>query len=395
MKIRVGILFGGVSVEHEVSVISGLQALHALDENIYEAIPIYITKEGIWYTGAALKNIDAYKNLAALLNECETVRLVREAEGKFILEKTETKLFGKKQAAEIDVAFPVTHGTTGEDGILQGFLQLLGIPFVGPDVLSSAIGMDKVVMKNILRDSGLPIVKHIWFYKSQWLEDQEAWMQKAEEEIGYPIIVKPANLGSSVGISKAKNRADLESAVDYAAQFAHKLLLEAVVEQLTEINCSVLGDQESAEASVCEEVLGNDEILSYKDKYEGNSSKGMSGASRKIPAEISEEKTKEIQSLAKEVFYVLGCTGVARIDFLLDTKTEKVYVNEINSIPGSLSFYLWEPTGKSFTELVDILVKLALKRTREQLEISYAYDSNLFAIHGGTKGKLGAKGTQT
>lgn len=391
MRIRVGVLFGGISVEHEVSVISGLQALHALDENTYEAIPIYIAKDGKWYTGDALKNIDAYKDLPALLEKSELVHLVKNHQGKFMLDKVETKLFGKRQAAEIDVAFPVTHGTNGEDGVLQGFLQLLGIPFVGPDVLSSAIGMDKVVMKNVLRDSGLPIVKHIWFYKYKWLEEKESLIQEIESVLGYPVIVKPANLGSSVGISKAKNREELESAVDNASNFSHKLLVEEVVEQLTEINCSVLGDQEACEASVCEEVLGSDEILSYKDKYEGSGTKGMSGASRQVPAQLPEEKTKEIQKLAMETFHVLGCMGVARIDFLMDTGTKKVYVNEINSIPGSLSFYLWEPTGKSFTELTGDLVKLAIKRTREQSEISYAYDSNLFAIHSGTKGKLGVK----
>ena len=311
-----------------------------------------------------------------------------------MLDKVETKLFGKKQVAEIDVAFPVTHGTNGEDGVLQGFLQLLGIPFVGPDVLSSAIGMDKVVMKNVLRDSGLPIVKHVWFYKYKWLEEKESTIRQIESTLGYPVIVKPANLGSSVGISKAKNREELEIAVNNASNFANKLLLEEVVEKLTEINCSVLGDQESCEASVCEEVLSSDEILSYKDKYEGGSgTKGMSGASRQVPANLSAEKTKEIQELAMETFRVLGCAGVARIDFLMDTETKKVYVNEINSIPGSLSFYLWEPVGKSFTELTGDLVKLAIKRNREQGEISYAYDSNLFAIHGGTKGKLGVKGS--
>lgn len=394
MKIRVGVLFGGVSVEHEVSVISGLQALHALDENMYEAIPVYITKDGKWYTGDVLKNIDAYKDLPTLLAKSELVHLVKNHQGKFMLDKVETKLFGKKQVAEIDVAFPVTHGTNGEDGVLQGFLQLLGIPFVGPDVLSSAIGMDKVVMKNVLRDSGLPIVKHVWFYKYKWLEEKESTIRQIESTLGYPVIVKPANLGSSVGISKAKNREELEIAVNNASNFANKLLLEEVVVKLTEINCSVLGDQESCEASVCEEVLSSDEILSYKDKYEGGSgTKGMSGASRQVPANLSAEKTKEIQELAMETFRVLGCAGVARIDFLMDTETKKVYVNEINSIPGSLSFYLWEPVGKSFTELTGDLVKLAIKQNREQGEISYAYDSNLFAIHGGTKGKLGVKGS--
>ncbi|MDF2947920.1 MAG: D-alanine/D-alanine ligase [Bacillales bacterium] len=394
MRIKVGVIFGGVSVEHEVSVISALQAFHSLDEKRYEGVPIYISKNGDWYTGADLVKIDEYKDLNKLLNKCEHVTLITDENKRFLLNRVKPKLFDKKPVAEIDVAFPVIHGTNGEDGSLQGVLELAGVPYVGCDVLSSAVGMDKVIMKNVLRDSGVPIVGYIWFYKYEWNTSEAELTSKIETEIGYPVIVKPANLGSSVGISKAKNRSELDEAVVLAMSFANKIIVEKVVQELTEINCSVLGDQETAEASICEEVLGQDEILSYADKYQSNSkgSKGMSGTNRKIPAEISDEQTNEVKSLALKTFRVLGCSGVSRIDFLLDKKDGKVYVNEINTIPGSLSFYLWEPTGKSFTQLTTDLVQLAIKRQRERSEITFSYDSNLFSLHSGSKGsKLGVK----
>jgi D-alanine-D-alanine ligase len=397
MRIKVGVIFGGVSVEHEVSVISALQAFHSLDTNRYEGIPIYITKKGEWYTGESLVKVEEYKNLPALLNKCENVTLVADENKRFLLNRVKPKFFDKKPVAEIDVAFPVMHGTNGEDGSLQGVLELIGVPYVGCDVVSSAIGMDKIIMKNVLRDSGVPIVDYTWFYKYEWMESETELTNKIESELGYPVIVKPANLGSSVGISKAKNSVELEEAVALAISYANKVIVEKVVQELTEINCSVLGDQESAEASVCEEVLGQDEILSYADKYQSSSSKGskgMSSTNRIIPAQISEVTTKEVKDLAIKTFRVLGCSGVSRIDFLLDKKDGKVYVNEINTIPGSLSFYLWDPVGKSFTQLTSDLIQLAIKRHRERSEITFSYDSNLFTLHSGSKGgKLGVKGS--
>ncbi|WP_349409435.1 D-alanine--D-alanine ligase family protein [Pseudalkalibacillus sp. SCS-8] len=402
MKVKVGVFFGGVSVEHEVSVISALQAIKAMDRDQYEPIPIYISKNKNWYTGEALLDIENYKDTDELLKQCERIIITTNDQGRPVIHRHTTGMFGKKLVSEIDVAFPVIHGTYGEDGILQGFFELHDIPYVGCDVFSSAVGMDKVMMKQILRDSGVPILDYVWFYASKWLNDQDALVEKIENDLSYPVIVKPANLGSSVGISKATNREELEEAVELATEFAIKIVAEKMVTDLKEVNCSVLGDYEEAESSVCEEVLSSTDILTYQDKYQsgggskgGGASKGMESTNRKIPAEMSDEMTTQVQQLAKDTFQILGCAGVSRIDFLIDKSTNQVYVNEINTIPGSLSFYLWEPTGKSFKELTSDMIKIALKRKRERESLTFSVDTNLFAMHsggakGGTKSKLGS-----
>lgn len=393
MKTKVGVVFGGLSVEHEVSVISALQAIKAMDENKYEAIPLYISKNNEWYTGDALTDVEEYKELNELLQKSEKVLLTTSEDGKVIVQKKNTGLFGKKAVTEIDVVFPVIHGTNGEDGSLQGMLEMLQIPYVGCDVFSSAVGMDKVMMKQILNDSGIPIVEYHWFYSTYWLHNQDE-VKTEVEKIGYPVIVKPANLGSSVGISKAYNDDELEEAINEAIEFSHKIVVEKMIADLTEVNCSVVGDYEEVESSVLEEVLSSEDILTYEDKYQGggkggDASKGMESTNRVIPAEIPEDQTQEVQKLAEQTFKVLGCNGVSRIDFLIDKESQNAYVNEINTIPGSLSFYLWEPSGKDFTQLTDRLLQLALKRQREREKLNFSIDSNLFSLHsGGSKGKL-------
>ncbi|KGX89557.1 D-alanine--D-alanine ligase family protein [Pontibacillus marinus] len=393
MKTKVGVVFGGLSVEHEVSVISALQAIKAMDENKYEAIPLYISKKNEWYTGESLTDIEEYKELNDLLQKSEKVILTTNDEGKVVVQKKNVGFFGKKAVTEIDVVFPVIHGTNGEDGSLQGMLEMLQIPYVGCDVFSSAVGMDKVMMKQILNDSGVPIVDYNWFYSTYWLNNQDE-IKAETNKIGYPVIVKPANLGSSVGISKAYNDEELEEAINEAIEYSHKIVVEKMIGDLTEVNCSVVGDYEEVESSVLEEVLSSEDILTYEDKYQGggkggDASKGMESTNRVIPAEIPEDQTQEVQKLAEQTFKVLGCNGVSRIDFLIDKESQKAYVNEINTIPGSLSFYLWEPTGKDFTQLTDQLLQLALKRQREREKLNFSIDSNLFSLQsGGSKGKL-------
>ncbi|MDX8047423.1 D-alanine--D-alanine ligase family protein [Gracilibacillus sp. S3-1-1] len=392
MKTKVAVIFGGVSVEHEVSVISALQAFNAIDRAKYDPVPIYISKTKEWYTGDVLTNIDNYKNLDQLFKDADKVVLEQESEGNIVLKKKERSLFSKGVITTIDVVFPVIHGTNGEDGSLQGYLELLGLPYVGCDVASSASGMDKVMMKQILRDSGVPIVDYQWFYSNQWHDNQEEIKQLAEK-VGYPVIVKPANLGSSVGISKAANEAELEEAIELAISYSFKVVIEKMVTDLTEINCSVIGDYEEVESSVCEQVLSTDEILSYADKYQSGGktgdTKGMESVNRIIPANINEEQTEKVKELAERTFRLLNASGVSRIDFLLNPEGD-VFVNEINTIPGSLSFYLWEPSGKDFEQLTDQLIQLALKRERERQSIQFSIDTNLFSLHSkgqGTKGK--------
>ncbi|MBQ8411128.1 MAG: D-alanine--D-alanine ligase [Ruminiclostridium sp.] len=397
MKIRVGVFFGGKSVEHEVSVITGLQAYNHINREKYEPIPIYITKEGKFYVGEKIGVIENYRNIPALLRDSTQVIPINDGGLKFL--RYPMKKFGDNVMAEIDVALPAVHGTNVEDGAFQGFLQTLGVPYASCDVLSSAVGMDKYFMKTVFKDNGIPVLPCVVTNIKEYVADAEGVVRKIEDTTRYPVIIKPVNLGSSVGIRKAKDREELIEALEYGFTFAIKVLVENAVTQLKEINCSVLGDYEEAEASECEEPVANDEILSYQDKYVsgskgGNGAKsGMASLKRKIPADISPEMREEIRSLAVKAFKCLGCTGVARIDFMLDMSEGKIYLNEINTIPGSLSFYLWEPLGVKYSELLDRMITLAFKRERENKSISFSFDTNILEniTLGGAKGAKGSK----
>lgn len=384
MKIQIAVLFGGKSVEHEISVISALQAMNSLNAEKYDILPVYITKQNKFYTGEPLRDIRRYRDIPALLKDCRQVAFVPQ-DGRAALVRVPGKRFGNNTEAIPDIAFPIVHGTNVEDGTLQGFLKTLGLPFVGCDVLSSAVGMDKYVMKSVLAAEGFPVLPALRFRSG--VEHTEI-AAKAEEKIGYPIIVKPVNLGSSVGISKASGRNELLTALDTAFSFADTVLLERAVVKLKEVNCSVIGDGDGARASVLEEPVAQDQILSYQDKYmdggkSGSKSSGMASLKRKIPAEIDDATAEEIKKLAVGAFGALGCNGLVRIDFMIDMEENKVYLNEINTIPGSLAFYLWEPAGVPYGELLEELISLARKRARRQEDITYSFDTNVFAMGGG------------
>lgn len=395
MKIKVGVFFGGQSVEHEVSIISGIQAIYAFNKEQYDIIPVYITKKNTFYVGEAIAQIEEYKDIPALLKKSHQVILVQDG-NKLNLIKYPMKKFGSSLYNTIDVAFPIVHGTNVEDGTLQGYFRTLCIPYVGPDVTSSAVGMDKYVMKTVLKDNNIPVLDCVCCNCKQYQNESEQMMKLVESRIDYPVIVKPVNLGSSVGIKVAKDRGGLQDALDYAYQFADRVLIEKAIMNLKEINCSVLGDYEYAEASECEEPVTSDEILSYEDKYlSGSASKGDSGSKsgmsslqRKLPAEISAKTRETIRKMAVETFQILNCNGVSRIDFMMDMDTEEIYVNEINTIPGSLAFYLWEPVGVSYAELLHRMIRLALKRNRENEQITYSFDTNILSgvKLGGMKG---------
>ncbi|MGI6435932.1 MAG: D-alanine--D-alanine ligase family protein [Syntrophomonadaceae bacterium] len=387
VKINVGVIFGGRSVEHEISVISALQVIHSIDRNKYNVVPVYITKQGQFYTGEALNDIQNYKDMDRLLSRCKQMVIVNHNGSRVMIEYPGS-MFRKAQLGTIDVALPVVHGTNVEDGTLQGYLEMLDIPYAGCNVLSSALGMDKIVMRMVLKEAGLPVLDYVWFYAKRWFSDPDGVYEQIESRLSYPLIVKPANSGSSIGITTAANREELEDALDLASRFSNRIIVEHKIVNLREINCSVLGDYEKALPSVCEEPVSSEQILSYKDKYMHEETKGMGGAARQLPAHIPPEKTALIQELALKTFHVLDCSGVSRIDFLIDTETDQVYVNEINTIPGSLSFYLWEATGKPFAELTEDLIQLALKRSRERANLVFSYETNILAM----KGKGGAKG---
>jgi len=403
MKAKIGVIFGGKSVEHEISIITANQAIEGMDREKYEIIPIYITKNNLFYTGDALFDLQEYRNTNELLKKCTQIILMNDGKNVNLI-RYPMKKFGENTINTIDIAFPIMHGTNGEDGTIQGFLQMLNIPYIGPDVLASSVGMDKIIMRKVLKESGLPVLDYVAFYSMEYIKDEEKYKNEIESKIGYPVIVKAGNLGSSIGIKKASNRTQLEEAIEFSMQFSDRVMVEKAIENLREINCSVLGNISEANPSVCEEPLGAGEILSYTDKYVGGgknqasktgtkvSSEGMASLQRRLPADISQELTSQIQNYALETFKILGVNGVSRIDFLLDCNDNSVYVNEINTIPGALSYYLWEATGKSFKEEIDCLVDLALKRERQKEKTIYSYDQNILSLTGG--GKLGTKGTK-
>ena len=394
MKIKIGVIYGGETVEHEVSVISALQAMNNLNEDKYDIVPIYISKDRIWYTGHMLRDIEFYKEFEDEKKYATKVMLYKKGKT-FLLQRT-TGLF-RKDITDLDIILPVVHGNNVEDGSLAGLLDSIGIPYVGSHVLGGALGQDKVVMKQVMESINLPIVPYTWFYDSEYLDNKENILKEIKK-IGYPVIVKPATLGSSIGIEVAKNEKDIESKIEDAMEYDTKIVVEKVIENLTEVNASVLGNYEYQKVSPLEEVMGEDEILSFADKYLGNAkskgtaSKGMASTSRIVPARIPEKLTKEIQDTAKQVFKVLNLSGVCRVDFLIDNKENKFYVNEPNTCPGSLSFYLWKEAGMKYSELLDEMISIAIKEYKHKNQKTMSFKSSIFDGFNGSKGLKGMKG---
>ena len=392
MKIKLGVLFGGVSVEHEISIITAIQAMNSIDTTKYDIIPIYIAKDGTWYSGAMLKDIKIYSDMDLLKRYAKEVVLYKR-DGKFILQNK--RGFLRKDVTEIDLCFPIMHGTYGEDGNLQGYLETIGIPYCEADTYAAVVGQDKVFMKQIWASSGVPVVKFDWFYDTDFNREPDKIIERLER-IGYPLIVKPARLGSSVGITVCKNNSELREAINEAISYDTKILVEAVVKNLIEVNISVLGNYQKQELSVIEEVGSTNNLLTYEDKYIGGSkgpSKGMASAKRIIPARISDKLKKEVDDIAIKAYKSLNATGVVRIDFLIDKKSEKVYANEINSIPGSLSFYLWDKTDKEYPVLLDDIINLGIREFKNKNSKVHSFDTNILSnfSKNGVKGVKGIK----
>lgn len=389
MKLRLGVIFGGESVEHEVSIISAIQAMKHLNTEKYEVIPIYIGKDKEWYTGSALKQIDIFTDMD-LVKRYSTNVVLTTHKDKYVLIKKN----GIKRIVDyIDLVFPIVHGTNAEDGTLQGYLNMIGIPYAESNLYACSVGQDKVFQKQILSFSSILVPDFIWFFENEYKENEDEILKKIKK-LGYPVMVKPARLGSSVGISKVNDEKNIKDAIEEAIKYDEKVLIEKVVENLVEVNCSVIGNYEHQEASLLEEVMGVDEFLSYKDKYlggakkAGKSSKGMASTNRILPARLDDKLTEEVRNLSKQIFRILNSTGVVRIDFLVDSKTKKVYTNEINTIPGSLSFYLWEASGKTYTEMLDEIINLAIKTYKKRKVKVFSFESNILSNFNGTKGKL-------
>jgi D-alanine-D-alanine ligase len=394
-KIRVGILFGGRSGEHEISLLSAASVFNAIDKNKYEVVPIGITKEGRWVTAADAERLlrgkfEDHKHLragdpeatpgAAVLAKGEAVVVPPEPQKHGSLTPFETDASAHAltrratdRAIDVDVIFPVLHGTFGEDGTIQGLLELADLPYVGAGVLGSAAGMDKDIMKALFRAAALPIVKHVTLLRSEWETKAKKVEKFVESKLKYPVFVKPANLGSSVGISKAHDRKELGPAIEEAAKFDRKIVIEQGVggreQKAREIECSVLGN-DNAKASLPGEIVPSTEFYDYNAKYLDEGSQLI------IPAKLSKGETKEVQRLAIAAFKAVDCSGLARVDFLMEPKSRKIYLNEINTMPGftAISMYpkLWAASGVSYSDLIVRLIQLGLDRHEEKKKNQYS-----------------------
>ncbi len=398
-KQTVGVVFGSRSVEHDVSIVTAQQVMRALDPAKYEVVPIYITRDGNWLTGPALMDIKTFQteNLEELMGIRETI-VSPSVRHHGMITPPVAGYLSKNTLRRLDVLFPVIHGTHGEDGTLQGVFEMADLPYVGCGVLASAVTMDKIITKAVLREHGIPILDYVAFRRHDWLTDRDAVLSQIEARLSYPLFVKPAALGSSVGIGRPADRKALIAAIDVAANLDQRIMIESALLDSIEINCALLGNAEPR-PSVLEQPISFQEFLTYEDKYlRGSPTKGMKGAERKIPAPISVDLTARIQQMAVEAFKAVDGRGTARIDFLL--RGEEVFLNEINTLPGSLAFYLWQAENMTPAMVVDELIRLAHEAHAEKRRTIFNYKSGLIqqaAAHGlkGVKGVKGLKGIKS
>ncbi|MFB3814279.1 MAG: D-alanine--D-alanine ligase family protein [Terriglobales bacterium] len=391
-KLRVGVLFGGRSGEHEVSLLSAASVIEAIDKSKYEVVPIGITKEGRWVTATHAERLLKGKGhepegrhlragdpqtteAAAVLAKGESVLVPpvpAPGHATLVPFEQDAAVHRGPERLDVDIIFPVLHGTFGEDGTIQGLLELAGIPYVGAGVLGSAAGMDKDVMKRLFRQAGLPLVKHVTILRREWERQPKRAQKQIESELKYPVFVKPANLGSSVGITKAHDREELPAAINEAARYDRKIIIEQGVggakAKARELECSVLGNDDP-KASVVGEVVPIKEFYDYAAKYLDEGSELI------IPAKLTKAQTRQVQEMAVRAFQAVDCAGLGRVDFLMDPRSEKIYVNEINTMPGftSISMYpkLWGASGLGYKKLIDRLIQLGFERHEEKLRNRY------------------------
>jgi D-alanine-D-alanine ligase len=385
-QLVVGVIFGGRSVEHDVSVVTAHQVMAALSD-AHDVVPIYITREGKWLTGPGLNDLAVFKQRRwGEVGEEAWIPPVSGYGGLFV---PGGRLRGARRV-DLDVVIPAIHGTFGEDGTLQGLLELADIAYTGSGVTGSATGMDKIAMKAAFKAAGLAVVEDVFVEASDLDSRRDVVVAEIENSIGYPAFVKPARLGSSVGIGKAVDREALLAALETARRYDRRLLVEKSMEGCIEINCSVLGGSGiEPRASVCEQPVAWEEFLTFSDKYlrgskgRGKTSGGMAGQERRIPAPISEELTKQVQENAVAAFLAVDAAGVARIDSFVDERSGRAWVMEINTTPGSFSFYLWEPTGVSFSSLLTAVIDIALRAHKQKSELMFTFESGMLEASGG------------
>ena len=397
-KMNIAVFFGSRSCEHDVSIVSALQCIEATKAAGFNVTPVYISRDGLWYTGEPLENIETFREFNPMTKGITRVTLdvTANAGDLWAWPPQRAGLFAKVPAplCHIDCVIPVFHGWHGEDGTIQGLLEMANIPYASSGVLGSAIGMDKIAMKQILRGAGFPVLDFVWFTREQLKKERQAVIERVEKEIKYPAFIKPAALGSSIGVSRAKNREELERALDVAASYDRRILVEVGVVHPVEINCAAVGYGEDVRASVCEMPVpsSNDTFLDFWQKYlrnastKGEDSRGMKSLSRVVPAPIGDELTGRIQTMTCDIFKLLDCCGTVRVDFILD-QNDMLFVNEPNTIPGSLAFYLWKASGLDFPKLLEKMVEDALRAHADKNSSVFAYDSSILKkVAAGTKG---------
>ena len=400
MKKQIGVIFGSRSCEREVSIISAVQLMRHADAEKYDIIPVYIDETGNWYTGEPLKDIKSYKPFNPDGKGITKVFPDLSSGSGALLKHTKgSGLFAKEKveiAARADVFIVVMHGLNGEDGTLQGLLELANVPYTSTGVAGSALGMDKIMMKQFFRGAGLPVLPGIGITRTRYRQNPGEIQAQVEKELGYPVFVKPANLGSSIGVSRADDAASLEDSLQLAFEYDRRVLIEKGLNKPIELNCSVAGYDEEAEASPIEMPISQGDLLGFDTKYlASGGAKGMASLHRVLPAPIEDELRDEIQDMSRRIFRMLDCKGVVRIDYMFDRDSGKLYITEINTIPGSLAFYLWENAGVSYEKLIDRMIGYAEKAHADKNRANYAYTSDILkGISFGAKGTKGGKGTK-
>ena len=392
-RTTVAVIFGGRSVEHDVSIVTGNQIMRAFPAERYAIAPVYITRDGRWLTGERLLSLDAFADGEPSLGDgIAPCLLSPDTRHHGLIVNPLAGRFSKSEVKRVDVVFPALHGTHGEDGSVQGLLEMADIPYVGCATLGSALTNDKAMTKAALRQADVPVLDDLVITRDRWLEAPDAAMAECKRRFDYPLFVKPATLGSSIGIGKADSDAMLRASIDIAANFDRRILVEPAITDGVEINCAVMGYGAAIEASTLEQPLSWDEFLSYEDKYL-RGGEGMKSAERIIPAPLDAELTKRIKDLSVRAFRAVDGRGIARVDFLVRPQRGEVILNEINTMPGSLAFYLWREDGYSASDLVEKLVNLAREAHAEKRRNVYDYRTSLVSLtqQRGSKGGKGAK----
>lgn len=398
MKKQLGVIFGSRSCEREVAIISAVQMMRHADPEKYDVVPVYIDENGNWYTGEPLKNIESYKPFRPdRAGITKVFPDLTSGSGALLAHRKAGGLLAKdriEMVARADVFVVVMHGLNGEDGTLQGLLELANVPYTSSGVGASALGMDKILMKQFFKGADLPVLPGVSCSRREFGKERASFIARVEKELGFPVFVKPANLGSSIGVSRAEDAASLEESLELAFEYDRRVLVEKGLNKPVELNCSVLGYDDEVCASPIEMPVNQDEFLDFKDKYlASGGSKGMASLHRVLPAPIEDELKEEIQSLSCRIFRLMDCKGVVRIDYMFDRDSGKLYITEINTIPGSLSFYLWENAGMRYAELIDRLVSCAEKAHADKNRANYAFTSDILkGVSFGSKGTKGSKG---